>query len=151
MKRTLLIFFMIILISGSCEKDDLLDVEYFAFGTAYGECIGNCAKFYMIKDNSIFPDDIDYYSGALSFSSQKLAEAKYLLAKKLVDDFPQYLVSNPNSTYGCPDCADQGGIHIEIKENNDIKLWHIDTVVANQPEDIRAYISELLGVLAEME
>ncbi|MCX6334918.1 MAG: hypothetical protein NT092_11550 [Bacteroidia bacterium] len=152
MKLKYIITLGLIFFVSFCKKDDPLDIDYFAFGTAYGECLGNCANFFMIKDNNLYADDMDYYSGStLKFQNEPLPVEKYNLAKQLLDDFPGYLEDNPNVSFGCPDCADQGGIHIEIKEDGVVKSWHIDTFVTNQPDKIRDYIQEMLDVLEQLK
>jgi len=151
MKTKLISFTVFILMVTCCTKRDLADIEYFTFGTAYGECSGNCAIFFMIKDNNLYPDDFDYYSGTLSFKNEPLSDEKYNLAKRLVDDFPDYLLKNVDKTFGCPDCADQGGIHIEIKNNGKISSWHIDTSVANQPLEIREYVQNLVSIIESLQ
>jgi len=133
-----------------CSKDDN-DIDSFAFGTAAGECYGNCARFFLIKNNNLYPDDMDYYYNAdLKFQNEPLSVDKYNLAKSLVDDFPIYLKNNPNKTFGCPDCYDQGGVHIEINRNGDIEIWHIDMSVDSQPTEIRNYIQEMLNILEQL-
>lgn len=94
---------------------------------------------------------MDYYSPDLKFQKTPLPIDKYNSAKKLIDDFPEYLRGNPNKTFGCPDCADQGGIHIEIKTNDRIEYWHIDMDVENQPEVIRDYLQEMLLIIYQLQ
>ena len=87
----------------------------------------------------------------LKFKNETLPVDKFNLAKKLLDKFPQYLLFNPNKTFGCPDCADQGGYYIEIKEKNgEVKNWHIDTDTSKQPAEIRAYIEDLRMLLGQL-
>lgn len=146
---------LLILISVSlfayCSKEKSSDPDYFAFGIAHGECLGNCAKFFQIKDNKLYADDMDYYSNSdLKFLKEPLSEEKYNTAKKLIEDFPDYLKNNPDKTFGCPDCADQGGIHIEIKNYDIIEYWHIDTDFNNQPAEIKGYIQEMILILEQL-
>ena len=147
-KVPLIIFMMLLL---SCEKDNLEDLEYFAFGDAYGFCNGNCANFFMIRDNNVYPDDMDRYDDPMIFKSVALPAEKYYLAKKLINNFPSYLIDNPDKTFGCPDCADQGGIHIEIKENGQIKKWHFDTNISNLPSRIQDYVKEVSDVINQLK
>jgi hypothetical protein len=136
----------------SCTKDKLENLDYFSFGNAYGFCQGNCANFFLIKGDKIYPDDMDYYYGSsLKFMEEALPGEKYNLAKKLIDNFPAYLIDNPNRTFGCPDCADQGGIHIEIKEKGQIKRWHLDTTVSNLPAAIQDYVKEIAIVIEQLK
>ena len=143
---------VLLLFLSSCTKETLDNPDYFAFGNAFGMCQGNCANFFLIKDNSIYPDEMDYYSGtSLKFKSEVLPDEKYNLAKELIENFPDYLLKNPDKTFGCPDCADQGGIHIEIKEKGKIKRWHFDTVISNLPSGIQEYVQQILNVIEELK
>ncbi len=152
MKTRIVPFVLILMFSSSCTKEDLDNIDYFSFGSAHGFCQGNCADFFMIKDGAVYPDDIDYYSGSsLKFKSEPLTAENYKLAKKLVDGFPSYLIKNPDRTFGCPDCADQGGIHIEIKEKGQIKRWHFDTAISNLPAGIQEYVQEMTEVIEELK
>jgi len=151
MKPELIIIVVFLSLFSFCSKDKSTDYDYFAFGTAHGECIGNCARFFLIQNNNLYPDDMDYYNTVLKFQKTPLPEDKYKSAKKLIEDFPEYLKDNPNLTFGCPDCADQGGIHIELKTNNRIEYWHIDMDVGNQPAEIRSYIQEMLVIIDQLQ
>lgn len=98
-----------LLILFSCTKDNLDNLDYFAFGNAYGMCQENCTTFFLIKDKNLYPDDMDYYLGtSLKFKSDVLPKEKYDLARGLIENFPDYLIKKPNKTFGCPDCVDQG-------------------------------------------
>jgi len=92
-----------------------------------------------------------YFNSGLKFLNEPLSEEKYNLALKLIEDFPDYLKNNPNKTFGCPDCADQGGIHFEIKNNERIEFWHIDTDVNKQPAEIKEYIQEMLLIINQLQ
>lgn len=152
MKLILYPLITILLLLSSCQKDGLDSIEYFAFGNAYGMCQGNCTNFFLVKDNSVYPDDMDYYAGSsLKFKTEALPDEKYIRAKELIENFPGYLSKNPGKTFGCPDCADQGGIHIEIKENRQIKTWHFDTNISSLPPEIREYVKEISNVIEELK
>ena len=153
-------FIILLLFLSFCTKNepDKLDnleidnIDYFAFGNAHGMCQGDCTNFFIIINGKIYPDDMDYYLGtSLKFKSDALPVGKYDLAKKLIDSFPTYLVDNPNKTFGCPDCIDQGGIHIEIKEKGLIKRWHFDTTISSLPSEIQDYVQEIAVVLEQLK
>lgn len=131
----------------SCHKDELSGNDYLIFGTAYGECTGDCAVFYKITDQKIYQDNMDYYSGTFSFESSELSNEKYNIAKVLAEDIPDYLLNNPDKTFGCPDCADQGGVHVELCKNGETYFWHIDTDISQQPDEIKEYVENLLTVM----
>jgi hypothetical protein len=145
-------FIVFISLSG-CTKENLDNIDYFAFGSAHGFCLSNCADFFLIDDGNIYPDDFDYYynESTLTFKSEPLSIEKYNLAKDLIDRFPNYLINNLNKTFGCPDCADQGGIHIEIKENGQIIRWHFDTNISNLPVQIQDYIQNISSVINQLK
>ena len=152
MKIKIISLILLILFFSSCTKDNLDDIDYFAFGKAYGFCLENCATFFIIKDGNIYPDEMNrYLKDTLIFKSESLPVEKYYLAKKLIDRFPTYLTNNPDKTFGCPDCADQGGIHIEIKEMGQIKRWHFDTNVSNLPVKIQDYVQEISNVIDQLK
>ncbi len=149
--KSILIIISFLFIS-SCTRESLDNPEYFSFGEAYGFCQGNCATFFQIKDNMIYPDDIDRYVDTnLKFKTEALGADKYNLAKQLIENFPSYLTNNPDQTFGCPDCADQGGIHIEIKEDGQIKRWHFDTKISLLPAAIRDYVQEVSAVIGALK
>jgi hypothetical protein len=152
MKIKLYSLIVLLLPLSFCTKDNFDNLDYFAFGDAHGFCLGNCANFFLIKDGDIYPDDIDrYYDSTLKFKSEALTTEKYELARTVIDCFPSYLLDHPNTTYGCPDCADQGGIHIEIMENGQIKRWHFDTNISNLPSKIRDYVQNIAVVLEQLK
>lgn len=140
------------LILSSCTKDNLDNLDYFAFGDAYGMCQRDCATFFLLKDKKLYSDDMDYYmETSLKFKSEVMSSEKYNLAKELIENFPDYLLQNPNKTFGCPDCIDQGGIHIEIQEKGLTKRWHFDTTISNLPSEIQDYVLEISNVIEELK
>lgn len=141
---------MVLLGFNSCKKDPKVNPDYFAFGDAHGHCITNCANFFKISNRAIFADNMERFQGSLSFQTKPLDNSKYELAKVLEEHFPDFLENNPNQTFGCPDCVDQGGYHIEIRQNNVTRFWHIDTNVNEQPTEIRNYVDELESVLSAL-
>jgi hypothetical protein len=151
MKKKIVPIVALLLLLCSCTKDNLDNLDYFSFGNAYGFCQGNCTNFFIIQDDSIYPDDMDLYVEPMKFKSEALSIEKYNLARKLIDNFPSYLIANPNKTFGCPDCADQGGIHIEIKENGEIMRWHFDTVISKLPSKIQDYVKEISDVIEQLK
>ncbi len=140
------------IITTSCEKSNLSPELTLIFGEAYGFCAGDCAHFYQINDQHLLKDNIEQYeSTPPGFDSTPLSTADYELAKPLLVDFPAFLLGNTNQTFGCPDCADQGGIHIYYSNNTASFFWHIDTNVDNQPPEIRDYIKQLRDVIAALK
>jgi hypothetical protein len=153
--KTILLFLMVPLLSFTCNKEKteaaLPAIESLSFGTAYCLCTTNCVSLYLISNQQLFAGTMTKCNDPKQYQTVPMLNDKYLLAKPLLDNFPAYLQNNPNKTFGCPDCLDQGGIHLEIKEiNGTVKFWHIDTNVANQPVEIREYIKQLINVLGQL-
>ena len=123
---------------------------YFAFGTAYGFCQGDCATFYCIKDGQLYADDMDKYGEPLKFKKDPLPVEKYMEAKPLLDEFPAYFKAHAGETLGCPDCRDQGSIYIEHRLNGVTTRWHLDTDTSSLPVEIRNYVSNLLIVAGHL-
>jgi hypothetical protein len=84
-------------------------------------------------------------------SSSPLPSAKADVAQKLLSKLPSYLLSNPDKEFGCPDCHDQGGIHIEYATGNDIVKWHIDTDTAALPAEIRSFSYEAVNAIHQLQ
>lgn len=112
---------------------------YFAFGSTYGMCPGNCATFFEIKNKNLYPDSLDHYAGTLYFKNSPLASDRYTWAKNLLYNMPEDLRNQPNTTYGCPDCHDQGQYYIEYKASATapVQYWHIDTDTGALPSSIK--------------
>jgi hypothetical protein len=135
----------------SCKKAETTG-KYFAFGSAYNFSIGDHATFYLLKNCNLYPDNMERYTNQkMNFKDDKLSKDKYKLAKKLQDEIPNFLKERPSEYFGCPDCADQGGYHIEIGDNKSVRTFHIDTDVSKQPTEIREFVASLKSVLEELE
>lgn len=154
--RTFILILIACVSLSSCNKDSndtekTANSDYFAFGRAFGECGGeNCAVFYKVKNNQLFADNMEYYTDEMSFKNEALSNEKYLIAKQIENEFPAFLTNSTTMTYGCPDCADQGGFHFEIRKNGVVKTWHIDTKIEEQPPAIKEYIQKVNGAIDEL-
>jgi len=98
----LFLLWLNLVFNNSCKKDKTpvaVSGGHFAFGTAYNECAGNCARFFKIENGKLFPDNMNYYTDTLLFISAPMDNQKYLAAKPLLDNFPEYLNNNPVSEY----------------------------------------------------
>jgi hypothetical protein len=152
MKSTAIYFLFLSILFSSCERNNIDQEDSLIFGEAYGFCVGDCAHFFQIKDNNLLRDNEDRYAGDIpTFEAKPLSGPDYELANALLTNFPQYLVDHPNQTLGCPDCADQGGIHLYYTKGNQQFFWHIDTFVDNQPVEIRDYINQVKDVIADLK
>lgn len=141
-----LIFTLTILVFYSCNKDDeieLTQADFLVFGHFYGECLGEkCVETFKLTDKSLFEDTIDDYSGQkLEFI--ELSNDKFEQVKNLVDFFPNQLLNQSETVFGCPDCADGGGLFIQYSENGNVKSWRIDQDKSNVPD----YLYEFMDMV----
>lgn len=109
------------------------DFEYFIFGTAYGECAGDCARIYKLQGSQLFADDgLEYLTSAqVNFQSNALSSDKVALATALWEKFPNDLLDQPSGNIGCPDCRDQGTAFIKVRQGGQDFYWMID------PDEVR--------------
>jgi len=138
----------------SCKdtQESIPDAEgELIFGEAYGFCVGDCAHFYRLSNGNLYQDTIDrYMEESPEFDDTPLTSAQYELAAPLLSGIPDYLLKNTNQTIGCPDCADQGGVHLFLTNESQSLFWHIDTFTENQPEEIRAYVSQVRSIIDQL-
>ena len=134
---------MLALVVLSCGKKEIAvaPTPHFVFGTSYANCLSNCDRYYAVRD---------------VLDNAALPSPKNEIATKLLQDLPAYLLSHPDQTFGCPDCHDQGAIHIEYVPDMSsdppyITKWHIDTDTAAIPVEIRKYAWQVMNTISELE
>lgn len=147
--------FLIGLLFTACRKDQLEapcgpDYDSFLFGITYKNCDSNCARLFSIAHDQLFAAAPNNGKQGAIFQPNPLSNDKYLVAKQLTDNLPDYLLEHPNSTLGCPDCTGHGAFLIEIYTDDEKTYWNIDTNISNLPVEIRAYISQLQTVLSRL-
>jgi hypothetical protein len=160
-KTTIYLFSLLLLLALvvlSCSKKDIAvaPTPRFVFGTSYGNCLGDCDRYYAVKDGQVYRADGEYTPGPLVLDNSPLPSPKSVIAKQLLQDLPSYLLDHPDQTFGCPDCRDQGAIHIEYVPNTASDLpyiakWHIDTDTSAIPVEIRKYTWQVMNAISELE
>lgn len=142
--KYLLILIGVIFIS-SCEKEEALssvtngDV---IIGTYAGECFGECATFFLLRDNQIFGDEFEVFQNqTLEFSTNPLVvdEASIERFLDIAQNVPEILLDSSQDIYGCPDCGDWGAIHFEMSGRS----WTLDNLNENNPQEIRSFVTEI--------
>ena len=135
----------------SCEKfdGDLDDPgDYLIFGGYAFECGGNCTNLYQLKNGKLFQDNVDWgLPDNIPFKNTPLDDSKYEIAKVLIDEFPADLLASDKRTYGCPDCGDQGGVYLELKDGRKKNTWLIDNWDDEQNQAIINYKLKIREVL----
>lgn len=128
-------------------------LDYFIFGSGYCHCISDCGTFYQYTPSNLVKGDgqscqsADYTFKGASLNADAIARAEALLKA-----LPDALYASEETTFGCPDCADQGGYYIEIKKGGVVKSWKIDTNEGALPEFLKPLhqkIRETLEALKE--
>lgn len=130
MKIYIFLFISLIILSTSCKKEKQLCNDSLVLGTYYGNCAGNCFNVYRLDYDKLQEDEIpehliDYTTYTFS-ATKTLAESKFELVKNLIYEIPAELKLNTNKVYGCPDCADEGGVFLEVTLDGKSSRFNID-------------------------
>lgn len=131
----------------SCEKEEglvLEDGDYLVFGHYYGKCIGEqCVETFKLTESQLFEDSRDDFTGNTFNFNLLLSEEKFRQVRDLKDLFPASLLQSADSTFGCPNCADQGGLLIQVSEKGKLKTWRMDTDEEKLPGYLRIFAGEV--------
>lgn len=146
MKKFILILSFIGVLLSCDTKDNGVELnanDFLVFGHFYGECQGEgCVETFKLTAENLFEDSADDYNGQnLDFT--ELSNEKFELVKDLKDAFPNQLLSESETTFGCPDCADGGGLFIQFADNGSTKSWRIDQNKDNVPSYMRGFIDKV--------
>lgn len=155
-KYILLLCLALLLANCTVERTEcscLPQPEVLIFGTAYGECLGNCAILYKIEGTRLFADDVDYLTGSfdIKFKTAPLPSEKYQIAKVLLAEFPFQILDENKERFGCPDCADQGAFYLEYRFGETVRRWYIDTNDDAVPAYLAAYTDRIAEVMQALE
>lgn len=130
----------------SCTNDDGLSMgeqDFLIFGHFNGECFGEgCIETFKLTNKQLFEDTIDDYRGQ-SLDFVPLGNEKFEQVKDLIDFFPNQLLYQNKTVFGCPDCADGGGLFIQYSKNGFIKSWRIDQMQRNVPDYLHNFMNKV--------
>ena len=147
MKKTIL-GLLTIGILFACSKDDDSEINineqnFLIFGHFYGECFGEgCVETFKLTDKSLSEDTIDDYNGQ-NMEFVELENETFEQVKNIMDFFPNQLLNQNETVFGCPDCADGGGLFIQYSENGNKKSWRIDQVKDNVTTYLHNFIDKV--------
>lgn len=147
---TVLVCCLIVLFH-SCEKEnqtELADSDYIIFGHYYGMCMGDCIAFFKLEENKLFKGTRTQYpppysDGFYTGDFVQLSQNQFEEVKDLLGYFPSDLLKESKSVFGCPDCADGGGLYIEYNVKGVRKYWHIDKVRSEVPDKYHTFIGKV--------
>lgn len=144
MKQLLLGFFTIGLLI-SCTSDEATglpsdETNFLVFGHFFGECIGEgCVETFLLTDTALFEDTEDDYNGQI-LDFTELDASLFEQVRDLTASFPDQLLDEQETIFGCPDCTDGGGLFIQYSENGTIRSWRIDLIKNNVPSYLHDFM-----------
>ncbi|HEU4472422.1 MAG TPA: hypothetical protein VFR58_15120 [Flavisolibacter sp.] len=136
----------------------LFGVSHIIFGKFCGHCLQNCTIMYALHMNgnasSLTADTSNgYLRGEMKFT-QKINDSKMMqLASEVYRNLPKELViSAPQEAiFGCPDCADQCGIYVEIGQGATSRKFRIDTNTDGLEGEVKAFAEFIKPVIEQMD
>lgn len=135
----------------SCKKEvknPQTEVDYLVFGHFYGFCIGSetCIEIFKLNDEQLFEDSKDQLPDRTNFYDGNylaLDQSKFEQVKDLMGYFPENLLNETDTVFGCPDCADQGGFYIEYKSDSTHKFWIFDKAIESNPAFTHDFLNKV--------
>lgn len=122
---------------------DLNDGDYLIFGHFYGRCIGkSCIEYFKLTDHGLFADALDDYDGE-KFEFITLGKEQFEQAKDLTAMLPSQLLEEKETVIGCPDCADGGGLYIELSRKGTVRRWRVDQNKGNVPSYLHSFMNRV--------
>src|SRR5690606_17264175 len=101
---------------------------------------------FKLTDEGLFEDVSDSYL-ATEFEFSPLGAEAFNVARDLQQALPAPLLNSTDSSFGCPDCADQGGLYIEISTNGERRSWRIDQDKSMVPGYLHFYMDKINQVI----
>lgn len=139
----------------SCINSDFVSVsepdesnqndEYLIFGTFYGfftENLDDAIDTYKLTSDALYIDTNNSWDINKAQFTQ-LSNEKFNLVKNLINAVPSELIILNDSTFGCPNCADQGGVNVRYHKNGVEKRWVMDQHNDYNPEFLRDFKNEI--------
>lgn len=139
------VLILCVLLFTACHSDDALlkAPDYLIFGHFYGMCVGeSCVETFKLTEDKLFEDANDGYSGT-KFDFYELDATLFEQVKDLKDAFPERLLTETTDVFGCPDCADGGGLLIQLSKNGKLYTWKIDQSKNNVPEYLHDFMEKV--------
>lgn len=149
--KNILIFLVTTVLFTACNSDDdkvIETADYLIFGHYYGMCVGeSCVEIFKLTDTKLYEDTNDNYNlDNLNF--RELDHATFEKVKSLISAVPQELLTDETSVLGCPDCADGGGLYVQLSQKGTLYTWNIDQVKENVPEYLHNFMDEVNAKIA---
>ena len=140
--KLLIISFLTILAS-TCNKSKLSGADEIVFGSSHGFCMGDCVQMFKLSKGNLYADNMNKLEETYTFSDETLPSEKERIAESLAEQMPAFLMENPNQRFGCPDCADQGALHLQVMKDDTVISWTFDANIASNPKEVRPFVTAL--------
>ena len=144
MKTIAILFLAILTMFFTCEKTEVIEVDYLFYGTSFGECIGYCTREVIVSGQAVFIKSGWDLDGSLPDSSCSI--------QYFVNPLPAYLekidiayFKSIDDVIGCPDCADGGAEWLELSFEGDVKRVTFEYM--NEPSELTEVITDLRGLM----
>ncbi|MEE9373257.1 MAG: hypothetical protein V3V00_09415 [Saprospiraceae bacterium] len=147
-------FFLLALFIGliSCSDADNPEIVNpegtFIFGSYNGFCQGNCTHLFKYEEGEVFRDEMDKFEiNKLMFSETSEAELT-TVAQRIFEALPSVLTTSTQETYGCPGCADQSTLFVQMGLAEGTKTWYLDSFEQEDwPQELKDYVKLLVKEL----
>ena len=128
-------------LSCSSSEEPSSDLPTIIFGHFFSECFGErCLETYMLQGESLFEDTNDsFFRDDFDFVS--LPDSLYLQVNDLRDLIPDELSDIEGQTFGCPDCGDQGGIFLQLVDDD--RVFSIDLSTRDLPDFLAVFVDQV--------
>lgn len=140
------ILFLLALSITSCNSErseKSKDLDYLVFGHFYGHCVGEeCIETFKLTDDKLYEDADDGYR-ATTFNFQEVKGDHFNKVKDLKADFPEELLLEKEDVFGCPDCADGGGLVIQVSKDGKVHTWTLDQSKQNVPDYLHDFMDKI--------
>ena len=153
MKKLVLILAAVVILIACTKSDNNMTINeqnFLVFGHFYGFCGGeSCVETFKLTDEKLFEDTIDDYMGQ-NLEFEELESGLFLQVNDLPDFFPNQLLNESETVFGCPDCADGGGLFVQYSKNGNTKSWRIDQDYNNIPSYLHEFVykvNEKIGII----
>lgn len=124
------------------------ELQSVIFGRYCGHCRSRCATMYELRvsgnSSSLFMDTTDSFKNNYNTPTvtTPVSDSKKIdLAKNLASKIPAVLLhsAKTNERFGCPDCADQCGFYVELRQGGVTRQFYIDTRYSELEQPVRDF------------
>ncbi|GAB5527347.1 MAG: hypothetical protein Roseis2KO_52190 [Roseivirga sp.] len=131
------------------------DADYVIFGRYAGFCQGDCFSVFRVNSTSLVEDETSEYFTGDNYQfvpGRTLSDTHYGLAQVLLTKIPAELLVTSKTTFGCPDCADQGGFYLSFSIGDVVKNIRLDTrQTDDQSEEVLLFKQQLSDVIQAIQ